>query len=265
MLVEQNGHDSYNIFTVGQGTHAFPLSPFSTKISDFIKFDLSNIRTNVYRKNHDGKHILFAGCSVTHGIGIEDEMDIWSSIVFNKIKETEKVSGFFSVAYPAHSISVQVSLIMRYISEYGKPDVIFFNLPSTARTFTVEDDNLYLSQISKHQDINYPGSIKLAQHTNFEAYLMLHEFCKATNTKLISFTWSDVPTDSDPATALDLFKDKFDSFYVSKVKVEDYLEDYLMNHKGNNLLFGTDGRHPGIALHSYYASIALDAYLDFPA
>ncbi len=262
MIVEQDEHDSYNIFTVGQGTHDFPLSPFKTNIKDFINFDIHKIRTNMYTKNHNGKHILFAGCSVTHGVGIEDEMDIWSSIVFNEITKKEKVSGFYSVAYPGHSITLQVSLIMRYISQYGKPDVIFFNLPSTARTFMAHEDAIYLSQVTKHQEANYPGSIMLANHTNFESYLFLHEFCKATDTRLISFTWSDLPTDSDPAPALDLFKDKFDSFHISKVKVEDYLEDYMMNHTGKNLLLGTDGQHPGIALHSYYASIALDAYYE---
>jgi hypothetical protein len=259
-------YDQYKVFTVGLGSQIFPLNPFSNTIEEFVGFDVGQIRSKPYTKIHDGKHILFAGCSVTAGVGIEDEMDIWSSIVFTKIKEKEKVSGFYSVAWPAHSVTSQVSMIMRYISEYGKPDVIFFNLPSTGRTFSVSEDNqLFLSQVSKYHETYYPGSITLAQHTNYESYFFLHTFCKEAGIRLISITWSDYATNSDAATALDLFKDKFDSFYISKVKIEDYLEEYLMSHKGENLLFGTDGRHPGIALHAYYASTALEAYLDLPA
>lgn len=160
---------------------------------------------------------------------------------------------------------MQVSLIMRYVAQYGKPDVIFFNLPSTSRTFVTDGDHLYLAQIAQNHETNMPGSIKLAQHMAFESYLTLHEYCRVAGIRLISFTWSDTPLSSDPGIVVDLFKDKFDSFYISKVKVEDYLSDYLMNHTGDYLLLGTDDCHPGVALHAYYASIALDAYLDFPA
>lgn len=257
--------NDYKVYTHGASTHGLPIYPFKNRINEFIPEDCLSIRTEPYISDHKGKHILFAGCSVTHGIGLPDTKDCWTDIVYNKITKDELVSGFYSVAYPGHSITMQISLIMRYIAEYGKPDVIFFNLPSTSRSFTTDGDHLYLAQITDHHETEMPGSIKLAQHTSFESYLTLHEYCRVAGIRLISFTWSDKPSSSDPGIASDIFKDKFNSFYISKVKVEDYLTDYLMNHKGDYLLLGTDGSHPGIALHSYYASIALDAYLDFPA
>ncbi len=257
--------DSYKVYTHGAGTHDLPIYPFKTRLSDFLGLDINSIRTDKYTTEHDGKHILFAGCSVTHGVGLPDTKDCWTDIVYNKITKDEKVSGFFSLAYPGHSITLQVSLIMRYIAEYGKPDVIFFNLPSTSRSFVADNDQLYLSQITDHQETEMPGSTTLAAHTSFESYLTLHEYCRLLGIRLISFTWSDKPSSSDPGVTADLFKDKFDSFYISKVKVEDFLLDYLMNYQVDYALLGTDDQHPGIALHAYYASIALDAYLDFPA
>jgi hypothetical protein len=258
-------NDSYSVYTHGAGTHNIAVKPFQTKLSEFTTFGSTPIRTDEYKKEHNAKHILFAGCSVTHGIGIPDPEDIWTNIVYNKIKETENVSGFYSVAYPAHSITMQVSMIMRYISEYSKPDVIFFNLPSSARTFVSHDGELFLAQIAIQHEKEMPGSMLLAEHTNFESYLTLHEYCRVSGIKLISLTWSENIQSSDPGVTKDMLKGKFDSFYIGKGDIVEFLAEYQMNNKTDYPLSGTDGQHPGLAFHAHYASIALDAYLDIPA
>lgn len=268
MTLIETYNDSYSIYTHGGGTHDFPVMPFQTKISDFAKFDIADVRTDKYTSQHEGKHILFAGCSVTHGVGIPDPEDVWTNIVYNKIKETEKVSGFYSVAYPAHSITMQVSMIMRYISEYGKPDVIFFNLPSSARTFVSYEGQLFLAQIAIQHEAAMPGSMLLAEHMNFESYLTLHEYCKAAGIRLISLTWSENSQSSDPGVTKDMLTDKFDSFYLGKDDIVDFIAEYQINNDNEYKQFfieGADGSHPGLAFHSYYASTALNAYLDIPA
>lgn len=252
--------DNYSLYTHGGGTHDFPINPFKTTIEDFISLDVADIRTDKYTDKHVGKHILFAGCSVTHGVGLTNEDNIWTNIVYDTISKNETTSGFYSVAYPAHSISMQVSLIFRYITQYGKPDVIFFNLPSTGRTFSTEDGKLYLSQIAEQHEKEYEGSLLLAEYNNFESYLYLDAYCNAQGIKLISFTWSDKHMNSDPGVTQTLFKDKFSSFYVPPIKIDKFLEDYLNNNKGDNLLLGTDGQHPGKGPHAYYAFTALNAY-----
>lgn len=252
--------DDQYIYTHGGGTHDFPITPFSTDLEDFIRLDFNNIRTERYTNNHVGKHILFAGCSVTHGVGLSDTNKIWTNIVYETIKANETVSGFYSIAYPAHSISMQVSLIFRYIAKYGKPDIIFFNMPSTGRTFSTEDNKIYLSQIAAQHETEYPGSLLLTKYHNFESYFVLDSYCKSNGIKLISFSWSDNETLSDPGVTQELFKDKFDSFYINPMSMQDFLENYLLKNAGDNELLANDGNHPGYGPHAYYAHTALSAY-----
>lgn len=223
---------------------------------------LLNLKFNSdpFTDKHIGKHILFAGCSVTYGVGLPDFNKSWSSIVYNTIKTNEAVSGFYNIAYPGHSISLQVSTIFRYIKKYGKPDVIFFNLPSTSRTFAFTD-GLHTSQVTSDDEINYPGSIAIAEHYNYESYLYLESYCKAQNIKLISITWStNNDVKSDPGVTHNLFFKEFESYYKSKTSIEKFLENYLIKNNGNNLLLGSDNQHPGYGPHAYYAYSAIEAY-----
>jgi hypothetical protein len=229
-----------------------------------IDRDLSldiNFCSDTFTDKHIGKHILFAGCSVTYGIGLPNFNKSWASLVHLAISQNETVSGFYNIAYPGHSISLQTSLILRYIEKYGKPDIIFFNLPSTSRTFSFAQDGLHTSQVTVNDESKYPGSVAVAEHYNYEAYLYLHQYCKALGIKLISITWSFASDiDSDPGVAEKLFRGKFDSFYKPELSIETFLEDYLNKNKGEHLLLGSDGQHPGYGPHAYYAYSALNAY-----
>lgn len=220
-----------------------------------------NFNSDEFSNNHIGKHVLFAGCSVTYGKGLEDFDKSWSKIVYYTISKNEKLSGYYNISYPGHSISLQVSLIFRYIHKYGKPDVIFFNMPSSSRTFSSKDNKIFMSQVTKEDENNYPGSINIAEYYNFEAYSYLDQYCKDLGIKLISFTWS-VSDDisSDPGITQKLFLNKVDSFYKSSLSMDLFLEDYLIKNKGNNLLIGTDNQHPGYGPHAYYAYTALSSY-----
>lgn len=265
MIVENTGRLPHHVYSHGIQSSESPIISMSKNFSDFINIDFSKIRTDSYTKDHTGKHILFAGCSVTHGVGLPDQKDNWTNIVYNKINEDDAVSGFYSVAYPGHSVPIQVSLIIRYISEYGTPDVIFFNMPPLSRTFTSNQGMIYTSQIEKEQEEDFSGSMLLAKHASFESYLALHEYCLVKGIRLISFTWTDNSLSINPGCVSSALDGEFDSFYTPKIRLEDFLEKYLMNNSGEYMLLGTDQSHPGIAPHAYYASTALEAYFDFPA
>lgn len=213
-----------------------------------------------FTNKHIGKHILFAGCSVTYGVGLPDFNKSWPSIVYNTIKTNETVSGFYNIAYPGHSISLQVSIIFRYIEKYGKPDVIFFNLPSTSRTFAYTN-GLHTSQVTTDDESKYPGSIAVAEHYNYESYLYLEQYCKALGIKLVSITWStNNDVKSDPGIAHNLFCNDFKSYHNSKLSIETFLSDYLIKNTGDFLLIGSDNQHPGYGPHAYYAYSAIEAY-----
>jgi hypothetical protein len=101
-------------------------------------YNSSGLRSDEFTKNHFGKHILFAGCSETEGLGNKLE-NIWAHQVYQKIINEEKCSGFFNVGIRAVSISAINRQILSYIMEYGKPDVLFVNYPDFYRSYKWND------------------------------------------------------------------------------------------------------------------------------
>jgi hypothetical protein len=89
---------------------------------------------------HEGKHILFAGCSETEGVGTKLE-NVWSHIVYQKITEAEKCSGFFNIGSKGLSIDMIFQQVLSYIEKSGKPDVLFINFPDLFK-FYIWDERL---------------------------------------------------------------------------------------------------------------------------
>jgi len=98
------------------------------------KFNSSGLRSDEFIKSHDGKHILFAGCSETEGLATKLE-NIWAHQLYTKIIKEEKCSGFFNVGVRAVSISAINRQIINYMLDYGKPDVLFIQYPDFYRFF----------------------------------------------------------------------------------------------------------------------------------
>ena len=91
-------------------------------------------RCDSFKKNHDGKHILFSGCSETEGVGGNIE-DAWSHILYNKIAKKEKCSGFFNLAKSGWGWSRIIINALIYFKKYGYPDTYFILLPNHQRKF----------------------------------------------------------------------------------------------------------------------------------
>jgi hypothetical protein len=92
------------------------------------------LRSDEFKKEHQGKHILFAGCSETEGIGTKLD-NLWAYRVYKKIEDVEKCSGFFNIGVRALTIDLIIGQIFSYIEEYGKPDTLFINYPDFYRYY----------------------------------------------------------------------------------------------------------------------------------
>lgn len=253
------------------------IDPFSNKIDsnliNLMTFD--SRRSEKFSTVHNGKHILFAGCSVTEPRGISPEKG-WAQKTFKEINKKEKLSGFYNISIGGSSIALQVSLIFKYMSSYGIPDTIFFNMPGSTRTFAsdnkayqiknddiIRNGKIFNSTIMLSHEIENPGSMIVAEFINFEMYRTLHEYAKLANIKLISFSWADSVGVWDPGVTENLFNKNFDSFY--KIEVENFKNfvlEYINNdkNKSSTLLIANDYAHPGDAEHAYFANFVLAIY-----
>jgi hypothetical protein len=231
-----------------------------------------NLNSNYFRSeefitNHNGKHVLFAGCSNTFGEGIEYKK-VWSYRTYQKIKESEKVSGYFNLGACGGSIFETLVNVNRYIRKYSFPDVIFLLLPE------IERDIRYFH----HPEISLTSIIT-------ELYNQFELLCKTNNTKLFATTWLNLDEESlakkystqETNFQIKTVNNRYreDGFYksiseinpyeqISKLEqnsltfktlsekdiAQDIYEYSLQNKKNKNLFIAADmGKHHGEAFH----------------
>lgn len=248
---------------------------------DSLKVNSYNFRSDEFKKNHDGLHILFTGCSVTYGVGLYSQ-ETWSYKLYNKIKKTENVSGYYNLSISGSSIMEIVTNIFKYVKMYNKPDVIFLNLPDLARFYFIHNssdssilhpqdwdyfydkkDNEYCyTGVVTHNSSKLNKFIESLKLNVYEYLLMLNVFCKENNIKLYTFSYID-RTYNFLTTKTDL-----DNFYlINHKKMDNLIAEYIRNNPNDDFaIFARDQLgidvlpHPGTAVNHAWAEIMYNYY-----
>lgn len=258
-----------NINSVEYNALNSDLATFQFKDEDndwksLVKLNSSGYRSDEFITKHDGKHVLFAGCSITFGDGLELE-EMWSKIVYNEMSKREKLSGYFNIAIPGASIQAIIVNIFKYVKKYGKPNVIFFNMPAIYRGYIYDIDRGFYrfciyDRNSKNSDqkTEFLNELKL---TVYQYYFMLSEFCKSNGIQLLSFSW-----DIDPRTNLSINSlipsFEFPNFYfINRKTLDEYMYEYSKNSDDIYALVARDGHHAGTAENKFYADFIYNRYL----
>lgn len=229
------------------------------KIKYYSKYNSNGFRCDEFKKDHVGKHILFAGCSETVGEGSIVE-DSWSHMLYTKINKELECSGFFSLGVGGGNWMDILSLVNQYIKSYGSPEYLFINFPGINRlaqyidattTDKVDVSGVYRYSLQLKDDNNFNG-VTVIGETNFylselaylpfSLYIRLFEtFCIQNNIKLFWGSWCE-----------DL-KEKIDrnlvvyNNYVSIHPKENDLAEISLSNKALNL--EKEDGHFGTAYH----------------
>lgn len=263
LIFEQYKYDHYTLY------ENKPISRFvsqdDVKINNDIDISLNSFmyRCDEFKKQHNGLHIIFSGCSVTYGAGLLLE-ETWSKILYNKINEITPCSGYFNLAVPGSSIPDQIINIFKYCKEYGNPNYIFLNMPDKFRFYSISKktnkivDSLYSSEC-----------VGLMELITYQYYFMLDQYCKTNNIKLYSFSWSypetfysDLNKINDKKYTQNKFK-IFDSFIdIPLESLFEYVYNYKQkNKKDKNAELARDNDHFGTGYHSYWSEIMYNKYI----
>lgn len=216
-------------------------------------------RCDDFTNKHDGKHILFMGCSCTWGTGLLIE-EVWSKKTFSKISENEKVSGFFNLAIPGNSIFTQVANAFKYFKYFGNPDVIFFNIPDLERFYGFSKEKNDIVSI-----LLEPNNDSILGVLSYQYYYMLTQYCNSHNIKLLSFSWTESYTLPQHFNSLSKSKiTEFDNFYTTSLdEAFTYIENLKSQYDEEDaLVFARDGNHPGIAYNEYWSDFMYKKYLE---
>ena len=169
-------------------------------------------RSDDFITNHDHeKHILFAGCSQTEGVGAPLET-VWSKVLLDNINKKNNTNyGFYSIAKSGYGWQKVISAYMIYIEKYGAPDYMFVLLPNLGRFFDwdeetekytyvqrypngggVSTDQLDESKVPDFLLIEKPFTLKEHRKSFIDfsiSWKMFEKFCELNGTKLIWASW----------------------------------------------------------------------------
>lgn len=223
-----------------------------------IEYNLNNdyCRSDDFKYEHSGKHIVFAGCSNTFGVGT-DYKKTWAYKTYEEISKNETIDGYYNLGFEAATTIEIIVQVFRYIRKYGNPDFIFILFPDTDR-----DDQYF-----KIGDIYTPVMQR-------EFYMILEQYCRSHNIQLISSTWdmsftdiwekikvnmsisSDTPHqfDKNPIEERDYspilkYSDTFREFDYNRF-LQDIYEYAKKNKSEQNLYVARDqNKHYGSSIH----------------
>lgn len=228
-LVSRFGHpDSWKPNFKSRNKHVIP------------ELNSSFFRSDEFVTEHNEKHVLFAGCSYTWGEGA-----LYNATWGYKVLKMMGISGYYNIGTPAASIQSQVFNIFKYINLYGRPDVIFFNMPGV--------DRFYVAESKKEiYDGAYDPIPPFLPLVAYQYYFMLETFCKINNIQLFSFSWNQ-------EKLIEFCFDSFDTFY--KIDTEIMLKEI---NKLSNVMrtIGFDDMHLGEAYHEYWARFIYGKFKD---
>jgi hypothetical protein len=218
-----------------------------------LRVNSHGFRSDEFKKNHDKKHILFSGCSITYGSGLL-ENEIWAKKLYNRLNIKNDLSGFFNLGLPGISIFEIVANIFRYIDNFNKPDSIFIAMPNYQRryvsnplTFNLKDEvanpkNKVFHGVYKN---NVKDEFSDTLHIYAYHYLMFLEmFCKSNNIDLFYFCYNN--------NYIPMELDRF--FEIDKKDLQNKLAQFSIDNPNNKYaLYARDNAHFGEAYHSYWA------------
>ena len=228
-----------------------------TKDKDIVgPFLKSNSESNLYNyyfsdnftKIHNNKkHLLFAGCSITAGCGVDNIKKSWSYKVYDEINKKEKCSGYFNVSLSGGSPIEILLNVFKYIAKYSDPDYIFILFSNYGRDWNKFNTN-----------DGRDGTI--VDLFVYNLYSILDSYCKNKNIKLITTSWVDtVPgvtdfiylgiKDYEIKTHNDM-KESFDTYYqIDNKRFADNTFRYIQDVDPSMTILGNDSSHPSEAAH----------------
>jgi hypothetical protein len=216
------------------------------------KYNSDFFRSDHFKKEHDGLHIVFTGCSNTEGVGLNINQT-WSHMLHSRISEKIKTSGYFNLGKGGCGWHNIISNFQVYVNDFGAPDILFVLHPNILRGYDWDNnfnDRWSYSQtdpVSK-ETINNQKLIELHKKNFLNwvvAWNLFIRYCESLGTKVLWSTWDF--WENQNIIDLGFFNDT----YISIPPEPSY--DLIMSHcpdgkcKDNDI-HARDG-HPGFLTH----------------
>lgn len=228
-------------------------------IRDFYVLNKQGYRSDEFKKEHDGLHVMFAGCSNTFGDSMFKEY-IWSYQVYERLSELAKVDGYYTTGVPGADIFEVMSQIIKYIRNVGMPDIVFVNLPDTERNPMFAKGGTYPDGTPTPKDLTSPNSF-ITSYINAVSMLI-----EEAGSEIYMFTYDgrgNFNIDHND------YRKYIDNYYTWTLEDHD-MAIYEIEQKANKenhplkdfMHFALDKSHPGIAWQTGWADFIWDKFIN---
>lgn len=218
-------------------------------------------RCDDFKKEHDGKHILFAGCSNTEGVGAPIE-EVWSKIVYEELCKKYKLSGFFNIAKAGYGWQKIINNFNVYSKKYGFPEYLIILMPNVKRSYDWKNSKnkwIYGNGLTENNKTKKDLQDYYKSLINFySSWTIFIDYCLLNNTKVLWGSWSD---DYRQINNLDIPLIRSNEIYIDiqRKNVEKYISKNLKINDGD--LHRRDG-HEGRIFHKFWADNFIKAIHD---
>ena len=229
-------------------------------------------RCDEFTSDHGKKHILFAGCSNTEGVGSPLDT-VWTKMVHNELSKTEDVGGFYSISKSGFGWQKIITAFQTYVFKYGFPTHLFVLLPNIGRFFEWNEDVNCWYYVQRYPGQNDFGDLEKRelkptqlqerpitlkeQREKFIDFVitwkLFEQYCKSNNVKLIWSTWW--PDDHHDLEMVETFES---FFKIDNDKIQEFIMKVRPDGKINKHDFKRRDGHYGIVWHEYWAESFLN-------
>jgi hypothetical protein len=232
----------------------------------------SYFRCDNFKKDHESeKHILFAGCSQTEGVGAQLET-VWTKIVLNNINNKENSShGFYSIGRSGFGWQKVITNFMVYADTYGIPEYLFVLLPNVGRFFEWHPETESFVYVQRYpnggnQNNDQEEKSKVTDGTFIEknfsdlehkrsfidfciSWKLFEKYCESVGTKVLWASWDYVENKNYEVANIS-------KNYISLS--EEGLMQYIASQRPDGKMqkfdiYRRDG-HAGILVNEYWAT-----------
>lgn len=216
-------------------------------------------RSDNFKKEHDGSHVLFAGCSESFGEGGNVE-DNWTYKLYKEIEKNNKVSGYFNLSVSGGSWEDIFRNVICYINKFGKPNYLFMLMPNILRFHEWDENQCGWKFVTKNylanSDLDDDRYLYFSVFPYWTLLLQIFlEYCKLNNIKVIWSTWH-VPEQTN-INQLKFLDNTYINIPEPKV-TEETLGEYKNDiHDDLNFFNRRDG-HRGNFFHNHVSNLFLN-------
>lgn len=217
------------------------------------KYNKEWFRSDNFKKEHDGLHILFDGCSNTEGVGANIE-DTWSYLLYSEISKKHKVSGYYNLAKSGAGWHRMIQNFIVYVEKYGAPDYLFVLHPNILRKFVWENEKWKYMQINPWGETIDLDNIISKHREQFPVWVMTWRlflrYCNSLGTKVLWSTWD--PWETTNIENANFFDNTF--FPIETINNDIVKKEYINFVMRDDAVWARDGHDGFIQQYHWFKS-----------